>query len=94
MTNFTKWRSIIDGSGDIPDSDLTQYTVSDPQNNLSNITATSYDYTGDRESDPLLFKPVEVTDFTYSFDLNITQYSNGERKFVGSLSPNLHRLTI
>jgi len=73
MTNFTKWRSIIDGSGDIPDSDLTQYSETDSQN-LITVDSSSQFTISDWEpnDESRLYDSIELSSYTYSFDVEFS----------------------
>ena len=89
MVQYTEWRSISDGSiiSSIPDSDLTQYEVTDPDNRITINDSDSYDARlSDGANDvSRVYKNVKLESLTYTFDIvRLSAVSNeGETTVFG-----------
>ena len=86
MTEFTTWRSLVDGKEiiAIPDN-LTEYELTDPDGRISVIDANSYsaDFEGGRNDSGRLFTDYDFESVDFEFDVTVNSSDNQGRTYIG-----------
>ena len=94
--SFTRWRSLVDGAevdvgSEIPDSDLTQYSLTDPDDRITVTSETAYEarMPDGANEESRLYANRPLTDFPdtfrweFDFEVLARSSSDGERVYFG-----------